>query len=807
MITPCFGRDVSVTRLVKSAVRNIKSAPQDFTEADETVRSLEILFDSIATEVQRPESIFKRDPELDERFGVLLRLCLSPLTKLCQILKKYGSLGSDNVKFFDRLKFSKREVLEIQRELALRYANLSTFLETLGLGGIGRVESKVDTIREQQDRILEAIDKFANDAALRQETASVMTDYTNDDKAVWKQLRRDLNLAGIKSSDIEKHKMMISNKLFELRQSGVIELDTYDNSDNWSEVSITFVGHERNNYKPPTVETVYEGSDDENEDPDSAQKPPKMDTLFEQSDDEVEDTSRPRQAASERLPSYQDVAGSPRISDPAPINAWVAETEKSRWKSNAPPPPQITRQPSSNKLYDYDVLVGKRSISNPTWRYRRTGDIQRPPMQSADLQDGTLPMAASQGQTLYVQRVLNQGYNIEATGSRAVSEIPSFDGTTALYRAAKSGHFETAQLLLRNGANPNVWRKDGKSLLRLLAVDGSTEIVRLLLEYGANPQKQGVLPQAAFFGHLEVAQLLIAYGADIEEVEKQTALYRAASKGFADIVELLLREGANTGFITPTGQSALFKAVQNGNFHCTRLLLLYGARPHVGIGSNGETALYQACALGQEPTVRLLLRRGARPNDWCRTYKTSARTRDSVPSAFVSDGPLLVATRLGRLSIAKLLLDYGAHANAKNQDGVGAIDIAAARGHVEMVNLLAAFGGQLSQQAAPLPPPPPLGSMAEVWDRGPDRGLREREDPRAPRRFNSSTLELDFRERRSSDMPIPRPPNRPDIKRRSKSTSGTRRGDTQPKTKSNSSAKIGATAAVMLLADSLMMLS
>src|SRR6202012_2779392 len=81
-------------KLVKNTISSLKSAPDDFSEAEETVHSLDILLDSLTSEIKKPDSIFQRDPAQDEKFSALVGLCVESLETLCGILDKTPSLGS-----------------------------------------------------------------------------------------------------------------------------------------------------------------------------------------------------------------------------------------------------------------------------------------------------------------------------------------------------------------------------------------------------------------------------------------------------------------------------------------------------------------------------------------------------------------------------------------------------------------------------------------------------------------------------------------------------------------------------------------
>jgi hypothetical protein len=93
------------------------------------------------------------------------------------------------------------------------------------------------------------------------------------------------------------------------------------------------------------------------------------------------------------------------------------------------------------------------------------------------------------------------------------------DGFTPLYSAADSGHTDVAELLLANGAE----------------VDATAK-------WGETP-----LAQAAARGHNEMVKLLLARGADVNAKDSadSTPLHRAAMAGRKDVAQLLLANKAN----------------------------------------------------------------------------------------------------------------------------------------------------------------------------------------------------------------------------------------------------------------------
>lgn len=94
----------------------------------------------------------------------------------------------------------------------------------------------------------------------------------------------------------------------------------------------------------------------------------------------------------------------------------------------------------------------------------------------------------------------------------------SSDSKTSLTIAAKAGHEQVAQLLLRSGADVDAYTGSEKPLL-LAAAAGRARLVRLLLEHGADVNGLGkgsksALTLAKAAGHASTVGLRLENGAD-----------------------------------------------------------------------------------------------------------------------------------------------------------------------------------------------------------------------------------------------------------------------------------------------------
>jgi len=116
-----------------------------------------------------------------------------------------------------------------------------------------------------------------------------------------------------------------------------------------------------------------------------------------------------------------------------------------------------------------------------------------------------------------------------------------------LHEAAANGHVRIVKMLLEKGADPNLRNEFGGTPMHYAAKHGYTEIIKLLFEYGGNARQKGTgcgtpMEWAAKNGQLKSIKTLVELGAD---VDYEYPLHAAVWTGHADIVEYLIRKGAD----------------------------------------------------------------------------------------------------------------------------------------------------------------------------------------------------------------------------------------------------------------------
>jgi ankyrin repeat protein len=226
---------------------------------------------------------------------------------------------------------------------------------------------------------------------------------------------------------------------------------------------------------------------------------------------------------------------------------------------------------------------------------------------------------------------------------------------TALHWAARFDDLETAELLIRAGANVSVANRVGVTPLQIAALNGSAAMIEKLVKAGADPNKP-------------------------INAEGDTVLMMAARNGNPDAVKVLLDSGAAVNAKeTWGGTTALMWAVSEGHRDAGKLLVERGA--DVNARSH-----YVPAANGRGFEGRLPVNAGA--DQRVEEYATGWLT------------PLMFAARQGDLEMTRLLLQAGADVNAVAGDGKNALAVAIFNGNYDTASLLVDHKANVNQPDA-----------------------------------------------------------------------------------------------------------
>ena len=277
-------------------------------------------------------------------------------------------------------------------------------------------------------------------------------------------------------------------------------------------------------------------------------------------------------------------------------------------------------------------------------------------------------------------------------------------GYMLLYWALAYNHTNIAKWLLSQNCqvNPGNQKFPQKSVLHLAVCIGKTEIVKLLLKKGASvtvsndrletplhisckKRKPEVLLKNDM---LTIIKLLLKHGAPINAkgglCEETPLLFAVKNKHHCGkIVKLLLNNGANVNDYDMYRKTALHIAVENGDKKMIKLLLEHNADVNVK-NCNGQTPLHLAVRGRSIEIAKMLLVNGADVNDIIYDFEEYRWTA------------LHIAVKHKDEKMIKILLDYSANVNAKEDYYRTPLHVASVSHCPEIAKILLAAGADIN---------------------------------------------------------------------------------------------------------------
>jgi ankyrin repeat protein len=220
---------------------------------------------------------------------------------------------------------------------------------------------------------------------------------------------------------------------------------------------------------------------------------------------------------------------------------------------------------------------------------------------------------------------------------------------TALHEAAAKCDVAAAKLLVSAGVDRLI-RDDGNRTAAMIATKcpdsaAANQLIRLLLV----PPPQTAVNETV-----------------------RWSLQDAAARGKADVVNMLLKLGADVNAVGTNGNRALEIACRNGNARVTKILIDHGA--DVRLRTNAGTTVLHEAALGDSSEVIEMLL----------ALKADINAMDTESGST----PLHFAASFGRVKAVKALVARGADVNRKNGKGMTPLETAVANAQDDVVRVL-----------------------------------------------------------------------------------------------------------------------
>ncbi|KAJ8320485.1 hypothetical protein KUTeg_002072 [Tegillarca granosa] len=282
-----------------------------------------------------------------------------------------------------------------------------------------------------------------------------------------------------------------------------------------------------------------------------------------------------------------------------------------------------------------------------------------------------------------------------------IMEIQAHDnGPDRLVREAAQGHTDIVKDIISKFPDKVDFKSSGKTALQVASHQGHKDIVQFLLMSTANNQA-------------DVMELLLKSGAQINSLNNGgcSTLHVAVNKQHAECVRILLRHRCNVNIQDSYGDTALHDAIGKENVEIMEMLaknfnpfsffsatekILQKCRQIADIKKDdGFSALHLAALNGHKDVTNTLLTVG----------QADIEIRNNRQQT-----PLLLAVSQGHTSIIELLVTRGADVNVEDEDGDTCLHLALMRQSVsterEDTPMLDAMGAAiacyLAQQGASL---------------------------------------------------------------------------------------------------------
>lgn len=323
---------------------------------------------------------------------------------------------------------------------------------------------------------------------------------------------------------------------------------------------------------------------------------------------------------------------------------------------------------NSIKLINFLVIVGTLSLINCVEVLAKDN--------KAEL-NKALYSASFYGNYESVKELIDQGADVNSS--------PAYmGGLTPLHKAVGLGDMAKLDLL-----KPPIPELVGRRL----------KVVRLLINKGANVNARDAMGRTPlhFTKTKEAAELLIKHGADVNAQDATAGQVTpiqtlCATKTYVGVIDTLIQHGANVDYAT-SETTALVLAVRGGNQEVVELLVKNGADINFsfkGKDSVLENAIIPTLNGKSTKLAEYLIARGA--------FLTN--------SSLLGYSELHWAVNQNNFDLVKTVLNYKAPVDYENQEGNTPLILAVVNNNIEIASLLITYGAEINVRSRKWNSPP-----------------------------------------------------------------------------------------------------
>ncbi|KAE8441293.1 hypothetical protein EG329_005559 [Mollisiaceae sp. DMI_Dod_QoI] len=203
-----IGDFIAVGQLVWKVYKACKGAPSEFQELRRELSTLHTIIHELEDEARMPTSLLnRRGSNRKSELYDMLRNLSSVLEQIEDIAERYHSLGKDQKRAWDRIKFAGTDLATLRSKLLVHIGGINVFIASLSAGSLARIEG--------------ILDDLVRDIQEGKKEPSIISTHQTTDEAAWNELERELIGDGITKQDIETYKEDIKEYLKKLIQGGL----------------------------------------------------------------------------------------------------------------------------------------------------------------------------------------------------------------------------------------------------------------------------------------------------------------------------------------------------------------------------------------------------------------------------------------------------------------------------------------------------------------------------------------------------------------------------------------------------------
>jgi len=275
-----------------------------------------------------------------------------------------------------------------------------------------------------------------------------------------------------------------------------------------------------------------------------------------------------------------------------------------------------------------------------------------------------------------------------------------------LISAVKQGDISRVTELINRGANINYRKKDEQvTALDVAVLDKNVELINFLLEHGADVNsttKNGytalLVACTPYSCNFDVVDTLIKHGGDVNAksfAEQWSPLLLASANALLEesVIKRLVEAGARINDSNIYGETPLMYVAQFGSADLVEYLLRNGANPNIRTAGGSSIINMAASSTGE----RFLEQLKKDINTTLKMYDLKATYEEGMDSMADSFSE---RDRLVRPKVIELLLDYSADIECQDPDGLTPLIHAIVAGNTKIVETLIQQGANVNAWTA-----------------------------------------------------------------------------------------------------------